>query len=36
MDIYTTGSMAMEFFGRMKEGYDIEPAKNRSDIIMTT
>jgi hypothetical protein len=36
MDIYTTGSMAMELFGGMKEGYVIEPAKNRSDNIMTT
>jgi hypothetical protein len=35
MDIYTTGRMAMEFFGRMKEGYDIEPGKDRSDIPKT-
>jgi hypothetical protein len=35
MDIYTTGRMAMELFVGMKEASGIEPAKNRSDIIMT-
>ena len=29
MDINTTGSMVMEVFGGMKEGYIIEPVQSR-------